>query len=113
MRIAVSVLTVLFALLHIIAAAAQFRSKDPAARGLAVSMASGGICAIIAAIFHLYWGAVGDNANLSDAATLAIGCLLICAAAYMNGRRSGNVHISHHLVRGGIAVLLVLGLFLW
>ena len=113
MRIAVSILAILFALLHMIAAVTQFKSKDPAARGLAVAMASGGICAIIAAIFHLYWGAVGGNANLSDATTLAIGCLLICAAAYMNGRRSGNVHLSHYLVRGGIAVLLVLGLFLW
>ena len=113
MRIAVSVLAILFALLHIIAAVTQFKSKDPAARGLAVSMASGGLCAIIAAVFHLYWGAVGGNANLSDAITLAIGCLLICAAAYMNGRRAGKVHLSHHLVRGGIAVLLVVGLFLW
>ena len=113
MRIAVSVLAILFALLHIIAAATQFRSKDPAARGFAVCMASGGICAIIAAVFHLYWGAVGGNANLSDATTLAIGCLLICIAAYMNGRRSGRVHLSHHLIRGGAAVLLVLGLFLW
>ena len=113
MRIAVSVLTILFGLLHLIAAAVQFRSKDPAARGSAVAMASGGLCAIIAAIFHIYWGAVGGNANVSDAATLAIGCLLICASAYVNGRRSGNVHLSHHLVRGGIAVLLVLGFFLW
>ena len=113
MRIAVSVLAILFALLHIIAAATQFRSKDPAARGFAVCMASGGICAIIAAVFHLYWGAVGGNANLSDATTLAIGCLLICIAAYMNGRWSGHVHLSHHLIRGGAAVLLVLGLFLW
>lgn len=113
MRIAVSALAVLFGLLHIIAAAAQFKSGDPAARGLAVTMASGGICAIIAAMFHLYWGAVGGNSNLSDASTLAIGCLMICAAAYLNGRRSGNVHVSHHLIRGGIAVLLVAGFFLW
>ena len=113
MRIAVSVLAVLFALLHMIAAVTQLKSKDPAARGFAVCMASGGICAIAAAFFHIYWGAVGGNAKLSDATTLAIGCVLVCAAAYMNGRRSGNVHLSHHAVRGGIAVLLVLGFFLW
>ena len=113
MRIAASVLAILFALLHMIAAAVQFRSKDPAARGFAVCMASGGICAIIAAIFHLYWGAAGGNANLSDVTTLAIGCLLICAAAYMNGRRSGKVHVSHHLVRGGIGALLVIGFVIW
>ena len=113
MRIAVSILAILFGLLHIVAAATQFRSKDPAARGLAVVMASGGICVNIAAFFHLYWGAVGGNANLSDATTLAIGCLLICAAAYLNGRRSGNVHLSHHAVRCGVAILLAAGLFLW
>ena len=113
MCIAVSVLAILFGLLHIVAAAAQSKSRDSAARGLAVAMASGGICAIAAAVFHLYWGAVGGNANLSDAATLAIGCLLICTAAYLNGRRAGKVHLSHHLVRGGIAVLLVLGFVLW
>ena len=113
MRIADSVLASLFALLHIIAAAVQFRSKDPAARGFAVAMASGGICAIAAAVFHIYWGAVGGNANLSDAATLAIGCLLICASAYVNGRRSGNVHLSHHVIRGGIAALLVICFIVW
>ena len=113
MRIAVSVLAILFALLHIIAAAVQFKSKDPAARGFAVAMASGGICAIAAVFFHLYWGTAGGNANLSDATTLAIGCLLICFAAYMNGRRAGKVHLSHHLVRGGIAALLVVGFVVW
>ena len=113
MRIAVSVLAILFALLHIIAAAVQFRSKDPAARGVAVAMASGGICAIAAAVFHIYWGAVGGNANLSDATTLAIGCLLVCVSAYMNGRRSGNVHVSHHLIRGGAAVLLIICFVVW
>ena len=113
MRIAVSVLAILFGLLHMIAAVTQFRSKDPAARGFAVAMASGGICAIIGAIFHLYWGAVGGSANWSDATTLAIGCLLICVLAYMNGRRSGKVHLSHHAVRGGIAALLVIGFVVW
>ena len=48
-----------------------------------------------------------------DALSAACGFLLVCFAAYLNGRRSGNVHLSHHLVRGGIAVLLVLGFFLW
>ena len=113
MRIAVSVLAILFALLHVIAAAAQLKSQDSAARGLAVVMASGGICVNTAAFFHLYWGAVGGNANLSDAITLAIGCLLICAAAYMNGRRAGKVHVLHHAVRCGVAILLVVGFFLW
>ena len=107
MRIAVSILAILFALLHIIAAATQFKSKDPAARGFAVAMACGGIGVIMGAIAHIIGGAA------RDAASLAAACLVICAAAYMNGRRAGTVHISHHLVRGGIAVLLVVAFFLW
>lgn len=107
MRIAVSVLAILFGLLHIVAAAAQFKSKDPAARGFAVAMACGGINAIGAAISHLAGGMAGDIGALS------IACLLICLAAYMNGRRAGKVHTLHHAVRCGAAVLLVVGLFLW
>ena len=107
MRIVVSVLAVLFALLHIIAAATQFKSKDPAARGFAIAMACGGIGVIMGAIAHIIGGAA------RDAASLAATCLVICAAAYMNGRRAGKVHISHHLIRGGIAILLVIGFFFW
>lgn len=108
MRIAVSVLAILFGLLHMIAAAAQFKSRDPAARGFAIAMASGGLCVILAAVFHLTLGV-----NVSDASTAGIGCLLICAAAYANGRRSGNFHLSHHIVRGMIAALLVAGVAVW
>ena len=106
MRIAVSVL-VIFALLHIIAAAAQFKSRDPAARGFAAAMACGGGSAIGAAISHLAGGMAGDIGALS------IAYLLICLAAYMNGRRSGNVRLSHHAVRGGIAALLVICFVVW
>ncbi|MDE6282122.1 MAG: hypothetical protein K2M15_10150 [Oscillospiraceae bacterium] len=113
MNIVVSILAILFGALHIIAAVTQFKSKDPAARGLAISMASGGIAAILSAAFHLYWGAVGGNSNLSDATTLAIGSLMICFAAYINGRRAGNLHLSHHIVRGTIAALLVAGFVIW
>lgn len=108
MQIVVSALAILFGLLHIIAAAAQFKSEDSAARGFAAAMASGGLCVILAAVFHLTLGV-----NVSDASTAAVGCLLICAAAYANGRRAGNVHPSHHIVRGIVAVLLVIGFALW
>ena len=110
MRIAVSVLAILFALLHIIAAAAQFRSKDPAARGSAVLMLCGGVALICSSVAHLINGSLWA---WQDPLSAACGFLLICFAAYLNGRRAGNVHLSHHLVRGGIAVLLVLGFVLW
>ena len=110
MRIAVSVLAILFALLHVIAAVAQLKSKDPAARGCASLMLCGGAALVCSAVSHLI------NSSLwpwIDTLSAACGFLLVCFAAYLNGRRSGNVHLSHHLVRGGIAVLLVLGFFFW
>ena len=111
MRIAVSVLAILFALLHIIAAVTQFKSKDPAARNSAAIMLCGGVALICSAIAHLvYDGAGSQIAVLSSA---VCGFLLICFAAYLNGRRSGKVHLSHHAVRCGVAILLVVGFFLW
>lgn len=109
MRIAVSVLAILFAALHIVAAAVQFKSKDPAARGSAVAMACGGISLICAAVGHL----AVEHAAHTDALCAAAGCLLICFAAYLNGKRSGNLHPSHHIVRGTIAALLLVGMAVW
>ncbi len=41
------------------------------------------------------------------------GFLPICFAAYLNGKRSGNFHPSHHIVRGIAALLLVAGIAVW
>lgn len=109
MRIFVSVLAILFGALHIAAAAAQFKSKDAAARGLSIAMICGGVCVAVEAIAHL----VGSNPGWMDALMCASGCLLICVPAYENGRRSGNLHLSHHIVRGVIAALLVAGFLVW
>jgi len=109
MRIVISVSAILFGLLHIVAACTQFKSKNPAARGLAVAMACGGIELICAAVQHLMTG----NLRLSDTLLAAGGCVLICAAAYANGKRTGNVHLSHHVVRGAVAVLIVAGFMIW
>ena len=110
MRVAVSALAILFALLHIIAAAVQFKSRDSAARGSAVLMLCGGVALVCSAVSHLI------NSSLwawMDALSAACGFLLVCFAAYLNGRRSGNVHLSHHVIRGGIAALLVIGFVVW
>ena len=111
MRIAVSVLAILFALLHIIAAMAQFRAKDPAARGSASLMLCGGVALICSAIAHLIYDGAGSQITVLSAGVC--GFFPICFAAHLNGKRAGNVHTLHHAVRGGIAVLLVLGFFLW
>lgn len=109
MNIAVSILAILFGVLHIIAAVTQFKSKDPAARGLAIVMFCGGICVTFEAAAHL----IGSNPGWMDALACATGCLLICFSAYANGRRAGNLHLSHHIVRGTIAALLVAGFAIW
>jgi len=109
MRIVISVLAILFGALHFVAACTRFKSRDPAARGLAVAMACGGIELICAAVQHLTAG----DLRLSDTLLAAGGCVLICAAAYANGKRAGNVHLSHHIVRAAIAALLVAGFVIW
>lgn len=109
MRIVISILAILFGLLHIIAARIQLKSEDAAARGLSIAMICGGVCVAVEAAAHL----VGNGPGWMDALTCASGCLLVCVPAYENGRRSGNLHPSHHIVRGAIAALLVAGIAIW
>lgn len=105
MRIVVSVFAILFGGLHFIAGLTQFQSKDPAARGFATAMSCGGIALICAAVVHL----MGHLSGWQDVISAVTGCLLICASAYANGKRSGSLHPSHHIVRGAAAILLVGG----
>lgn len=109
MGIVIGVFALLFGGLHLIAGLSQFKSKDPAARGFAVAMACGGIVVFCGGVAHLAGGLHGWQ----DAISAATGCLLICVPAYENGRRSGNLHPSHHAVRGVLALLLVAGVALW
>ena len=109
MRIVIGVFALLFGGLHFAAGLTQFKSKDPAVRGFASARTCGGICAACMAAAHL----AGSNPNWMDALGVTTGCLLICAAAYANGRRSGSAHPSHHIVRGAVAVLLVAGVLIW
>lgn len=112
MRIVISILAILFALLHIIASITQFKSKDPAARGSALMMALGGMAVIAAAVTHL----LGVGETIIAQATvleLLVGCGMVWFAAWLNGKRSEDFHLPHHIVRGGIAALLVVGFTIW
>ena len=109
MRIAVSILAILFGLLHIVAAQTQLKSTDSAAKGTAIAMLCGGVCTAAMAVAHL----AGGSTAWMDAPLVAVGYLIICGSAYENGRRSGNLHPAHHIVRGAIAVLLVAGFIIW
>ena len=107
MRIVISALAILFGVLHIIAAVTQFKSKDPGARWSAAIMVCGGIAVVSATVAHLTGVIV---MTLMEA---AMGFWLICFAAWLNGKRSGNLHLSHHIIRGTIAALLVAGFVIW
>lgn len=109
MRIIVSILAILFGLLHIVAAQTQLKSTDSAAKGSAITMLHGGVCTAAMAVAHL----AGGSTAWMDAPLVAVGCLLICVSAYANGRRAGKVHLSHHIIRGAAAVLLVVGFVIW
>ena len=109
MRIFVSVLAMLFGALHLAAGTyAEFKGKDTAAQNNGGMMAMGGLFAFMGDCSHLSY-----HPSWLHALLLAFACIFICYAAYANGRRSGNFHLSHHIVRGGIAVLLVVGFLIW
>lgn len=110
MRYAVSIIAILFSLLHIAAAVTQFKSKDPAARGSAVWMVSGGVLLLCAAVPHLIRS---GGAGWMDALTAGVGGVFVCFAAVLNGKRAGKVHPVHHIVRGIIVALLIVGFVLW
>ena len=109
MGIAVSVLAILFALLHIAAAVTQFRSKDPTARGSAIIMTCGGIAVACAAITHL----TGASVFYAVALSMAAGRMVISFAAYLNGKRAKRLNPRHHMIRALIEALLVVGVILW
>ena len=110
MRIVVSILAILFGLLHIIAAITQLQSKDSSAKGIGALMACGSVELISVACVHM---SSEGRASWLTAACAIIGFAIICYAAYANGKRAGNVHLSHHAIRGGIAALLVICLAIW
>lgn len=96
----------LFGLLHIIAAASQLGNKKKKKRYVTPwLMIIGGLMmiqAVALCVFgsHLDWGSA------------LLGGLFICFAAFMNGRRGGNMHKLHHIIRAVIALALVIGFML-
>lgn len=103
MRYVLYVAVVLYALLCILAAVIQMRTgknKDTSAM-----MLSGGAVLIVSVISH-------GLHNIGQAyawGSAALGGILICIAAFLNGKRSGTLHMSHHIVRFVITVLFVAG----
>ena len=100
----------LFGLLHIIAAASQLgnKKKQKKQKKRYVShwmMIIGGLLMIQAVVLCVFGSAL-------DWGSALLGGLFVCFAALMNGRRGGNMHKAHHILRAVIAAALVVGFIL-
>lgn len=99
MRYFICGITVLYAALSMFAAATQL--KTAAHKDTSIMMLCGGLFLVIATVF-----------TKTDWIIVIIGGMLICIAAFLNGKRSGNLHISHHIIRFILTLLLVVGFIL-
>lgn len=103
MKAALAAVSILFGGLSLLAALSQLRTGKPP--GSHIAMAVGGLLLIIASVCLL----TGWQGRVLNA---ALGCALICAAAVWNGKRSGNLHIQHHIIRFALSLVLVAGFIL-
>lgn len=103
MKYVLSIITILYSLLNILAALVQMiktKQKDTSA-----IMLGGGIILLAAAVLHIIgipYAWIGT----------VIGGLLICTAAFINGKRSESFHISHHIIRLVITITIIAGFIL-
>lgn len=98
MRILVDIVSAAFAILSLIAAVSQRKTKETPH----VIMASGAAVLLAAVVINvLNYG--------FDWIIGLIGAGIICAAAIWNGKRSGNFHIQHHVIRIVLSILIVAG----
>lgn len=98
MRILVVGVSAVFAILSLIAAVSQLKTKEPSH----VLMVSGADVLFAAAVINILSYGFDWIVGL-------IGAGLICAAAIWNGKRSGNFHIQHHVIRIVLSILIVVG----
>ena len=89
----------LFGLLHIIAAASQFRKKQYTNH---IMMLIGGLLFLLADVLCV----IGSPL---DWTTAIFGGWLVCLNAVLNGKRGGNLHWQHHAIRAAVAVAIVVG----
>lgn len=94
--------TALYAVLSIFASAVQM--KNTKEKGTPFIMLGGGIILIIAIVLHIF------NIGLSRIGAV-IGGLLICLAAFLNGKKNG-FHAVHHIIRFIVTVILAVGFVL-
>ncbi len=101
MQIAFFLVVGLYGLLSAIAALSQIKSR-PEKKGAPILMLCGCIFLFLAIALQIFLGKFGWLPAFAGSA-------LISAAAYLNGKRSGSFHISHHMIRASLEILLVAG----
>ena len=104
MRILLCVISVAFGALSMTAALSRIKAKEGEISH--VIMSAGSIFLIAAVIFNIL--------NLGAEWIVAlIGAAMICIAAVWNGKRNGNFHIQHHIIRIALSSVLVVGFILF
>lgn len=100
MRYLLYAFTALYALLSVFAAGVQL--KTAAKKDTAIVMVCGGVLLLCALLLRL-------AARPGSWLAAALGGGLIGTAAFCNGRRGNAFHLSHHLVRLALTILLAVG----
>ncbi len=104
MKLLLWIVSALFAGLSAGAAILQMKSAKKALPS-ALAMAAGSLL-LLAAV------ACGIAKLSTDGVLSLLGCAAICGAALVNGIKSGNLHIQHHIIRFALSAALVTGFFL-
>lgn len=100
MRILLCVISVAFGALSMTAALSRIKAKEGELSH--VIMTVGSIFLIAAVVFNIL--KLGFDWILA-----LIGTAMICIAAVWNGKRNGNFHIQHHIIRIALSSVLVIG----
>lgn len=88
----------LFAVLHLAAAASQFKKGVEPSHALMFCGAVGVLAAIVDCV----------RGGSSDWLLMLLGGGMVCGAAFWNGKSAGKVNPLHHVIRGAIVVALAL-----
>ena len=102
MQIVLCIVSVLFGGLSLLAAVSQIKAKSEKKPLAALIMSVGALILFASVICNI-------AACQFDHIVALIGCAAICAAAIMNGIKSGQFHIQHHIIRITLSVILTVG----
>ena len=100
MQVILCIVSVLFGGLSLIAAISQIKSEKKSIPALI--MITGSLLLIAVVICNM----VGQH---FDYIIAFLGCTAVCAAALMNGIKSRQLHIPHHVIRITLSIILIIG----